>query len=129
LLTSGKSSLTLTILRMLELSAGTITIDGVDISTIPREEVRQRLNSIPQEAFFLPGTLRDNVDPLGRKDDEQIIAVLSELGLWESLEATGGLDGDMDEDSLSHGQRQLLCLARAVIRRGQIIILDEATSR
>ncbi|KID73703.1 ABC transporter, partial [Metarhizium brunneum ARSEF 3297] len=125
---SGKSSLLLTILRMLELDAGSIMIDGHDTSKISREELRRRLNTLPQEPFFLHGSVRENVDPLHISTDERIIETLRAVQLWDMLESRGGLDAPVSEDSLSHGQRQLFCLARAIARPGNIVIIDEATS-
>ncbi|KAG6153317.1 hypothetical protein E4U37_003042 [Claviceps purpurea] len=125
---SGKSSLLLTILGMLELEAGSITIDGQNISRIPRGELRKRLNTLPQEPFFLQGSVRENADPLQLSTDERIIKTLSTVRLWEILESRGGLDAPLSEDELSHGQRQLFCLARAIARPGNIVIVDEATS-
>ncbi|KAG6119070.1 hypothetical protein E4U13_007997 [Claviceps humidiphila] len=125
---SGKSSLLLTILGMLELEAGSITIDGHNISRIPREELRKRLNTLPQEPFFLQGSVRENADPLQLSTDERIIKNLITVRLWEILESRGGLDAPLSEDELSHGQRQLFCLARAITRPGNIVIVDEATS-
>lgn len=128
-LSSGKSSLLLTILRMLELGEGSITIDGHDISKVPREDLRKRLNTLPQEPFFLHGSVRENIDPLQISTDERIVETLRSVQLWEMLESRGGLDAMMSEDALSHGQRQLFCLARAIARPGNIVIIDEATSR
>ncbi|KAK2612755.1 hypothetical protein QQS21_001206 [Conoideocrella luteorostrata] len=125
---SGKSSLISTLLRLLEIDAGSITIDGVDISTIPRQEVRLRLNTLPQEPLFLQGSIRDNVDPLHLSDDESIVAALRTVNLWELLEKRGGLDDIVSEELLSHGQRQLFCLARAIVKPSSIVIMDEATS-
>lgn len=110
------------------MDSGTILIDGTDISTIPRQQVRSRLNTLPQEPFFLYGTVRDNVDPLKLADDETVIGALQAVGLWDFLESRGGLDEEVGEDKLSHGQRQLFCLARAVVKQGNILIMDEATS-
>ncbi|KAG6008111.1 hypothetical protein E4U21_004993 [Claviceps maximensis] len=125
---SGKSSLLLTILGMLELEAGTITIDGYNTSRVSRGELRKRLNTLPQEPFFLQGNVRDNVDPLRLSTDERIIEALCTVRLWEILENRGGLGAPLNEDELSHGQRQLFCLARAIARPGKIVIVDEATS-
>ncbi|KAK2608934.1 hypothetical protein QQS21_002510 [Conoideocrella luteorostrata] len=125
---SGKSSLLLTILRMLELDAGSITIDGHNISKVSREELRKRLNTLPQEAFFLHGSVRDNIDPQRVSTDERIIEALRAVRLWDLLDSRGGLDVPLSEDALSHGQRQLFCLARAIARPGSIVIIDEATS-
>ncbi|KAF4592615.1 ABC transporter [Ophiocordyceps camponoti-floridani] len=125
---SGKSSLIATLLRMLEVESGTITIDGIDISTIPRQEVRSRLNTVPQDPFFLHGSVRENVDPLELADDERIKEVLRTLNLWGIFEKDDGLDEEVTPESLSHGQRQLFCLARSMIKTGKIVVMDEATS-
>lgn len=113
---------------MLEIESGTIIIDGIDISTIPRQEVRNRLNTFSQGTFFLHGSVRENVDPLETASDERIIEVLRAVCMWDYFESRDGLDGDVEEEKLSHGQRQLLCLARAIIKPGRILIIDEATS-
>lgn len=134
---SGKSSLLLALLRLLDLSAGSISIDGIDLSTLPREEVRSRLIAITQDSFFLPGTVRQNIDPYGAAgagDDDAIGAALRKVGLWEAVEAKGGLDAAFEEDMLSHGQKQLFSLARAMLRSrgsggsGRVVLFDEATS-
>ncbi|KAH6659682.1 P-loop containing nucleoside triphosphate hydrolase protein [Truncatella angustata] len=127
---SGKSSLLLTLARMLNMSAGSILIDGLDITALPREEVRSRLNIISQDQFFLPGTIRQNIDPHDTFSTEEILAVLLKLDLLGSVESNGGLDADMDEDMLSQGQRQLFFLGKAILRRnrGCVVLLDEATS-
>lgn len=113
---------------MLEIDSGSITIDDVDISKIPRQEVRSRLNTISQETFFLHASVRENIDPLETASDERIIEVLRAVSMWDYFESRDGLDGDVEEEKLSHGQRQLFCLARAIIKPGQILIIDEATS-
>lgn len=125
---SGKSTLAYTLMRMTDITEGKILIDDIDISTLPRDEVRQRINALPQEPFFLTGSVRQNLDPGTSASDERMIEALREFSLWEHFETRGGLDGEMDEEELSHGQCQLFCLARAVLRPGKIMILDEATS-
>ncbi|KAK9776692.1 putative P-loop containing nucleoside triphosphate hydrolase protein [Seiridium cardinale] len=128
---SGKSSLLLTLTRMLDLSSGSITIDDLDISMLSRDLVRSQLTAITQDQFFLPGTVRQNIDPYEASSVEDIIDALSKVEIWASIEQKGGLDVDMGEGMLSHGQRQLFFLARAILRKnsGRVVLLDEATSR
>jgi ABC-type multidrug transport system fused ATPase/permease subunit len=87
------------------------------------------LNTIPQQAFFLHGTVRLNANPEGNAPDNVIVEALQAVNLWSYLESKGGLDADMSEDILSHGQQQLFCLARALSKPSSILIMDEATSR
>ncbi|RDW71555.1 hypothetical protein BP6252_08118 [Coleophoma cylindrospora] len=123
---SGKSSFILALFRMLELSSGSMTIDGIDLSTISRNDIRFRLNAIPQEPYFIAGSVRLNLDPYETHDDAALVAALHKVQLWDAV--AQDLDHELDPESLSHGQRQLFCLARAILRPGKIVVLDEATS-
>jgi ATP-binding cassette subfamily C (CFTR/MRP) protein 1 len=126
---SGKSSLVSTLFRMLEITdESSITIDGVDITSLPRQFVRERLNAIPQEPIFITGNVRLNADPFGQHTDMAIIRAIEKVKLWELVQQKGGLDAELDTEFFSHGQRQLFCLARAILRKSKVVILDEATS-
>lgn len=125
---SGKSTLLSTILRILDISSGTIKIDSVDLSTIPRSIIRQRLITVPQHMLYIPGTVRLNADPFSHRSDEDIIAALTKVQLWSVLAERGGLNAVFELDSLSKGQQQLLALARAILQKSAVVLLDEVTS-
>lgn len=126
---SGKSSLVSTFLRVLDVSAGSIHIDGVDISKISRSRIRSSLNTIPQQAFFFQGTVRLNANPQEDLPDDVIVDAFQAVKLWSYIESKGGLDIEISDELFSHGQQQLFCLARALCKSSKILIMDEATSR
>lgn len=116
--------------RMVDIHDGRILVDGLDISTIPRKEIRTKLVGVPQDAFLIEGSsVRLNTDPAEGLTDAAIEDALKAVELWDIVAKKGGLGVPIEELHLSHGQKQLFCIARAMIRPSPIVILDEATSR
>uniref|UniRef100_A0A8H7N605 ABC transporter n=1 Tax=Bionectria ochroleuca TaxID=29856 RepID=A0A8H7N605_BIOOC len=125
---SGKSTFLLTMLRMAEVQSGDILIDGISVKSMPRNVARRRIITMPQEALFLPGSVRSNVDPLNEHPDEAIFSALNEVGILDIIIARGGLSANMEAMALSHGQQQLFCLTRVILSSSKIVLLDEITS-
>ena len=126
---SGKSTLCFCLFRILEAKNGKILIDDIDISLIGLSLLRRIITVIPQDPTLIEGTLRENLDPLGQFDDLSMIKSLKSIGMDDILKEEG-LNFMVKENgsNLSAGERQLICIARAMIRKSKIIIMDEATS-
>lgn len=148
---AGKSSLTLALFRFLEAQTGSIYIDGIDISTLKLETLRSRLAIIPQDPVLFSGTIRSNLDPFDERSDAELMDALGRVHLITPTTDNSGTATPINTTSqqtdtnknifkslsspispsglnLSQGQRQLLCLARSIVLRPKIMVLDEATS-
>ncbi|KAK7691634.1 hypothetical protein QCA50_005033 [Cerrena zonata] len=129
---SGKSSLILALLRALDSSqvSGRISVDGIDTQTLPLSVLREAFSFVAQDPFLWHATIRENLDPEGVKSDKELWEVLDRVGMHDCVSGQPDKLDTVLEDggSLSKGQRQLLCLARVLLRRRKIVILDEAGS-
>jgi ABC-type multidrug transport system fused ATPase/permease subunit len=161
---AGKSSALAALLRLVEVSAGGIAIDGVDVRSVPLRRLRRAVGYVPQAPFVFSGTLRDNLDPLGGSEDGKLMDALRQTGLSRQLAALGeerakgpsaggGAEGAAAQRaraapsreggaqrsvlntrlghggaSLSLGQQQLLSVARMLLRRPKLVLLDECSA-
>nr|XP_037281018.1 putative uncharacterized protein YKR104W [Rhipicephalus microplus] len=129
---AGKSTLVLALLRIIQRTSGSITIDGIDIGNVPLKRLRSAVAVIPQDPSLFCGTLRENLDPQGSKSDTELWCALRKVGLEKFTKSNqGGLSLLLAEkgENLSAGQRQLVSFARALLRGTRILVLDEATSQ
>ena len=128
---SGKSTITLCLFRILEATEGKILIDDIDISTIGLDMLRNNLTIIPQDPALMEGSLRYNIDPLEKSDDNEILRVMQKIGFDYIVKRNkDGLNQEIAEggSNLSVGEKQLICITRAILRKSKIIIMDEATA-
>jgi ABC-type multidrug transport system fused ATPase/permease subunit len=125
---SGKTTILNTIIGIAELVEGDILIDGKKINEIPLKSLRREITVIDQEPVLINSTFRQNLDVFNQYQDDELIKIAKECSILDIIDRRGGLHGKVSNDTLSAGEKQLICICRALLKNSKIILIDEATA-
>ena len=127
---AGKTTFISTLYRNFDDYEGDIFFDGRELRTLDLKVLRSNMTIIPQDPYIFQMTLRENLDPLKEKSDEEMESLLEEVGLWDKFSKGKGLATEIEQGgaNLSQGEKQLLCLSRALLNKNKLILMDEATA-